>query len=157
MGISLARIQQHGPQLGVTDQFVHDETRHKHGRRAAESSLPKLEEGGKKKDANQSNVALRRHTCIGGLGWRDAHIQADVEHGDTLSNRSPQERSSASQRVSHEQQEADTRHDLDNAVDARAEKRGRSAFDAKVAEDPRSIDVDGVGPFTQRRARLASH
>src|SRR5690349_21116929 len=98
----------------------------------------------KEEDANQGKVSGRRDR-LARLWRRDSDIQANVEHGQALSDTSPQETAPASQGVGHEQQEADAAGDLDNAINTSTEERSGCASKSEILENCRSVGVDGIG------------
>jgi hypothetical protein len=103
-----------------------------------------LEEGGEDKDEGESEVAGDGDGLVE-LGRGDADVDADVEHAEGLADGRDEEGAAAAERVGHEEQEDAARHDLDDAIDARAEQRRRGALNAQVHEDGWRVDVNGVG------------
>jgi hypothetical protein len=80
-----------------------------------------LEEEGKEEDADQSEVS-RWGYGVADNRRVDAHIDADIEHGHTLGDRGPKERTTATERVGCEDEESETSGHFDDAVDSCGEE-----------------------------------
>lgn len=110
----------------------------------ADGAPAELEEGGKEEDADEGDVALGGHGFA--LDGRvDAHVQADVEHGEALGDGGPEEGFAAPQGVGGQEEEAGAGDGFDDAVDAGGEEAGGLGVDAQVGEDEGRVVVDGVG------------
>ena len=109
----------------------------------AHGAPTELEEAGVEEDADKRKVSSTRNRLA--FDWRvDAHVETNVEHGHTLSNRSPEKRATATKRVSSEDEESETSDHLDNTVDSRSEELVLVTLEAECLEDLRGIVVDCI-------------
>jgi hypothetical protein len=72
----------------------------------------------------------------------DCLVDADVEHGESLSGATNDERPFAAKLLGGDHQTDSSDNDLDNAVDACCEKASRAARKAYGFEDLRRVVVD---------------
>lgn len=77
--------------------------------------------------------------------WVEAHVEPDVEHGETLGNRCPEQRATTTQRVDSKNQETETGDHLDDTVDTGGEELNLVTLKTERLEDLGCVIVDGVG------------
>ena len=100
----------------------------------AHGAPTKLEEAGVEENADKRKVTGSRY----GLAlnrWVNAHVETNVEHGETLGDRSPKERTAATKRVSSEDEESKAANHLDDAVDSSGEELILVTLETKGPEE----------------------
>ena len=106
-------------------------------------SPSELEEGCEEEDHDNGNITGWRYgfACHGRV---EAHVKANVEHGEALGDGGPKKRLAAAESVGNENQEDATGQHLDDAVNAGGEEGGFGAAEAEVLEQGGGVVVDSV-------------